>query len=50
MRNLNVILTKAGSSLEDVVDVTVFLTNIDDADRLSEPYKAYWGDVMPART
>lgn len=50
MRNLGVILVEAMSSLNDVVEVTVFLTNIADADVLSPAYKTYWGDLMPART
>ena len=50
MRNLNAVLTKAGSSLNDVVEVSVFLTDIADADELSPVYKTYWGDLMPART
>ena len=50
MKNLKAVLHRAGSSLEDVVEVNVFLTNIDDADLLSSAYKEYWGDLMPART
>ncbi|KAH7156046.1 Endoribonuclease L-PSP/chorismate mutase-like protein [Dactylonectria macrodidyma] len=50
MKNLKVVLDKAGSSVEDVVEVNVFLTNIDDADVLSPAYKQYWGALMPART
>ncbi|KAM5347245.1 hypothetical protein ACJ41O_010250 [Fusarium nematophilum] len=50
MRNLKVILEKAGSSVEDAVEVNVFLTDIADADVLSPVYKTYWGDLMPART
>jgi enamine deaminase RidA (YjgF/YER057c/UK114 family) len=50
MRNLDAVLTQAQSSLADVVEVTVFLTNILDADDLSSVYKTYWGELMPART
>jgi enamine deaminase RidA (YjgF/YER057c/UK114 family) len=50
MKNLKVVLEKANSSLEEVVEVNVFLTNIDDADVLSPAYREYWGDLMPART
>jgi enamine deaminase RidA (YjgF/YER057c/UK114 family) len=50
MRNVGVILKQAGSSLENVVEATVFLTNIIDADDLSLAYKTYWGDIKPART
>lgn len=50
MRNVEAILQQANSSLENVVEVMVFLTHILDADELSAPYKAYWGDLKPART
>ncbi|KAH7374648.1 Endoribonuclease L-PSP/chorismate mutase-like protein [Plectosphaerella cucumerina] len=50
MRNLKQILEKAGSGIEHVVEVSVFLTDIDDADALSPAYVQYWGDLMPART
>lgn len=50
MRNVEAILKQADSSLENVVEVTVFFTNIIDADELSLAYKTYWGDLKPART
>ncbi|KAH6693926.1 Endoribonuclease L-PSP/chorismate mutase-like protein [Plectosphaerella plurivora] len=50
MRNLKQILEKAGSGVEHVVEVTVFLTNMDDVDALTPEYLKYWGDLMPART
>ncbi|KAH8179248.1 endoribonuclease l-PSP domain-containing protein [Sarocladium implicatum] len=50
MRNLAAVLERAGSSVQSVVDVAVFLDNIDNADVLTPPYLEYWGDVKPART
>ncbi|KAJ4079888.1 hypothetical protein NW760_015250 [Fusarium oxysporum] len=50
MKNLSAILQQAGSNIENAVDVTVFLDNIDNADILSAPYLTYWGEVKPART
>lgn len=51
MRNLTAILASAGSALRDVVEVTIFLTKIADADALTSAYVAYWeGEAMPART
>ncbi|KAL6885665.1 Endoribonuclease L-PSP/chorismate mutase-like protein [Trichoderma evansii] len=50
MRNVEAVLKQADSGLESVVEVTIFLTNIADADELSPVYKAYWGDLKPART
>lgn len=50
MRNVEAILKQADSNLESVVEVTIFLTSILDADELSLAYKTYWGDLKPART
>ncbi|KAH8879249.1 Endoribonuclease L-PSP [Thozetella sp. PMI_491] len=50
MRNLTAVLKQAGSNLESVVEVTIFLTNILDADTLTPVYKSYWGTLKPART
>jgi enamine deaminase RidA (YjgF/YER057c/UK114 family) len=50
MKNIDTVLKEAGSSLEKVVEVTVFLTKIADADTLTPIYITYWGDLKPART
>lgn len=50
MRNLDAVLTEAGSSLNDVVEVSMFLTNINDANDLTPAYKTYFGELKPART
>ena len=42
MKNLKVVLEKAGSSIEDAVEVNVFLADIADADVLSPAYRTYW--------
>lgn len=49
MRNLAAVLERAGSNIESVVDVTVFLDDIDNADLLTPAYLKYCGDVKPAR-
>ncbi|MHB1935553.1 MAG: RidA family protein [Acidobacteriaceae bacterium] len=44
-------LIAAGSSLQKVLKVSVFLKNIDDYDRMNVVYKARnWGPIPPART
>jgi 2-iminobutanoate/2-iminopropanoate deaminase len=50
VENIRIILEGAGSSLEKVVKVTVYLTNIDDFARMNDLYKEYFGPVFPART
>ena len=45
------ILEDAGSSLEKVVDVTVFLTNIDrDFAAFNRVYGEYFATIRPTRT
>jgi enamine deaminase RidA (YjgF/YER057c/UK114 family) len=44
------VLEAAGSSLEDVFKVNVFLADMKDFGEMNEVYKTYWGDVKPART
>jgi 2-iminobutanoate/2-iminopropanoate deaminase len=40
----------AGSSLEHIVKVTVFLTNLDDFGPVNEAYAEFFGDWHPARS
>jgi len=50
IRNLGVVLEAAGSSLDKVVEVNVFLADINDFAKMNEIYTQYWGVVKPART
>ncbi|KAL6246791.1 hypothetical protein RBB50_006098 [Rhinocladiella similis] len=50
IKNLGAVLDAAGSSLEHVVEVNVFLADMDDFAKMNEVYTTYWGDVKPART
>ncbi|EFX01381.1 L-psp endoribonuclease family protein [Grosmannia clavigera kw1407] len=50
IKNLEAVLVAAGSSLDKVVEVNVFLADIDDFAKLNEVYIQYFGDVKPART
>jgi enamine deaminase RidA (YjgF/YER057c/UK114 family) len=43
-------LIKAGSSMEKVLKVTVFLDDIKDYDGMNEAYKGRFGKNPPART
>ena len=50
-RNIDAILQDAGAGLEDLVDVTVFLTNMkDDFDTMNKIYAEYLADANPCRT
>src|SRR5207244_11523970 len=51
IENVKAILEDAGSSLEKVVDVTVFLTNIDrDFAAFNRVYGEYFEAIRPTRT
>lgn len=49
--NVKVILEEAGSSFENLVDVTVFLTNMkDDFPKYNQLWKEYFSESRPCRT
>ena len=50
LENVRTIVTAAGASLEDVVRVTVYLTEITNFNRMNEVYKGYFSRDPPART
>jgi|SRR6056300_708756 2-aminomuconate deaminase len=50
-RNIRYILEDAGSSWDNIVDVTVFLTNMkDDFKTYNKLYAEYFKDNLPCRT
>ena len=51
IENVKVILEDAGSSLESVIDVTVFLTDMaNDFAAFNRVYGEYFGTIQPSRT
>jgi 2-iminobutanoate/2-iminopropanoate deaminase len=48
--NLKLILTTAGTSLQNAVKVTVYLRNWDDFDGFNEVYRTYFPSDPPGRT
>jgi enamine deaminase RidA (YjgF/YER057c/UK114 family) len=50
IQNLGAILEAAGTNLNNVVKVNVFLSSMDDFAAMNEVYTTYWGDVKPCRT
>ncbi len=50
MINVETILAGAGSSLGQVLKVTLYLRDMADFARVNEVYKEYFGPVYPART
>ncbi len=50
LENIRTILEAAGSSLRDVVRVSVFLSDMKDFDAMNEVYREFFPDDPPART
>lgn len=50
LENVKAILEEAGSSIEKVIKVTVYVTNIDDFSKINEVYAEYFTEHKPARS
>jgi len=50
MKNIQMILEAAGSSMEKVVKTTIYLQSIADFSEMNEVYGSYIAGVPPART
>lgn len=50
MKNLKYHLENNGSSLSDVLKITIFLTNMDDYAKCNEVYAEYVTEPYPVRT
>ena len=50
LQNLRDVLSDAGSSIDNVLKVTVFLTNMEEFGQLNKIYKKYFVKDRPART
>lgn len=50
IKNLSHVLEAAGTSLDKVVKVNVFLSDMGDFAEMNSVYQQYWGDVKPCRT
>ncbi|KAF5352476.1 hypothetical protein D9756_005867 [Leucocoprinus leucothites] len=51
LENMKKILTAAGTTMDNVVKVNIFLSNFDDFQAMNEVYQEYFNpEAMPART
>ncbi len=50
LENLNSILTAGGSSLNNVLRITIFLTNLEDYAAVNEVYTQFFEESQPARS
>lgn len=49
MENLKAIITAAGSSMDDVVKVNIYVTDISKMGELNAIYREYFSEPLPAR-
>ena len=50
VENVRLILEEAGTSLEKVLKVTLYLADMGDFSKVNDLYRSYFGPVFPART
>jgi len=50
IKNLTNVLEAAGTTINNVVKVNVFLADMKDFAAMNEVYSQYWGEVKPCRT
>jgi len=50
LENIRMILKEAGSCLDNVLSITVYLLDLDEYDRFNAVYKRYFPHDPPART
>lgn len=50
LRNVGEILAAAGAGPQDVVKVTLFLTDVDDRAKINPARREFFGDARPAST
>ncbi len=50
IRNVQKVLAEAGLTLDDVIKVELFLTDIRELPALNKAYPNYWKHPFPART
>ncbi len=50
LENIKIIMESAGSSLDNILQVNVYLTDIREYARFNDVYRDYFNDPMPVRT
>ena len=49
MKNLQAVVEAAGASMETMVQVVIYLTDMQDFEKMNEVYATYYNDRFPAR-
>jgi len=50
LENIRIIMEAAGSSLDNILQVRVYLTDVREYARFNDVYRKYFKDPLPART
>jgi len=50
LENIKIIMESAGSSLDNILQVSVYLADIREYARFNDVYRDFFNDPMPART
>lgn len=49
LKNLQAVLQAAGSSMENIAQVVIYLIDMNDFDKMNEVYASYFDEHLPAR-
>jgi 2-iminobutanoate/2-iminopropanoate deaminase len=49
MKNLQAVVEAAGASMDTIVQVVIYLTDMQDFEKMNEVYATYYNDRFPAR-